>query len=559
MSASSLADKATDLLNQAKLSSSAQDKLFNLEQIKEIILHRDQSLFPSFLEDITDFMIDKAVSVRKFLVAFGGEVISKFPQHIPAILKLFSFLVADESDSVVRAVLAELARHYGRVAMHVVSLDTRSNQSFFVKTSKSQSPKELWDMLKRMERSAVETLSTRRSGALKEQCLKLSASVLLFSLPLDAFSADRSPHAANKRHQSDYQSAYNVASVSLHHAFLSKDIIEGEARTFLTKLTIWATRGGPQGFPFSEEQMGELAVTLAEVALQRPRVARSILPAVTFLVFAMAGREGDGERESPLKLPEEHTSTFVDLATALALSLQTSGAAGELKAESDEGVRKLTDALAALAALAAAAKAKAKTPAAGARGAQGLLSNLLQMDESEEDEDEPLEQAEGGMGADDVDDDDNDLRIKNRAIQAINLLETSAAGASLPGEAGSSIGLGSLEAQGQVGQGVAEVNRRDTVLSEDAPAFPDAAPPSLWALATGAAKEVVFRPSDTQTQMTPDGYFGVSFSHLRSLLCSGLQASANMNEKVGAIGILSGLCQLYLTDLILFCILFCFC
>lgn len=498
---SSLADKAADSLNQAKLSSSAKDKLFSLEQIKEIILHRDQSLFPTFIEDITDFVIDKSVAVRKFLAAFGGEVISKFPQHVPAILKLFGFLISDENDSVVRLVVLEMTRHYGRIAMHIIGLDSRAYQSFFVKSSKNQTPKELWEMLKGIENTALKILSTTRSKSLRAQCIRFMSSMLLFSLPLEAFSAERS----SKRFKSENQSAYNVVAVSLHHAFLNKEQIEEEARAVLNKLIIWATRWGPHGAHFDDEQMGELAEVLAEVATQRPREMSSILPAIIFLVLAIAG-----EGEKPLKPPEELKAGFIDLATHLAES-----------ADVKEGGDKLRDALAAL---------SAKTAIVSSSAA--LLTNLLQMNEDEEDEDEDM--GELADGVDDFDDDENDLLIRNRAIAAINSIQATSG----EGSAGSKGSNGWVSGGGSAGKDDSAGGQRvirDTVLAEDAPPFPSGSVTLLWSLTGGegiTAQDITFKAGSVQTELGVDGFFGVSLSHLQNLLVDGLPASANMHEEV---------------------------
>lgn len=501
-----MADVATDLLNKAKLSTSAQEKLFSLEQIKEVIFHRDPTLFPAFLEEITDFVVDKTVTVRKFLASFGGETLSKFPLHTPAILKMFDFLIRDESDSVVRAVVSEMARHFGRCAMYVVGQDTRSAKSFFAKSSGQLSPKDQWELLTRFTKTVVELLSSSRSAALRVQCIHYMSSYLLFSLPLDTFSQGAQKRAKTEHSAGRFQSPFNAASISLHHAFLSKDQIEAEAKTVLTRLALWATRGGPQGAPFTDEQMGELGVALAGVALERPRECRAILPAVTVLVLAL-------NAEKPLELPAELRTSFVELAGELS--------EGIVSANHDDVEKKLKDALKSL------QDAHSNKPIATTGAA--LLSNLLNMNEEfSSEEDEPMDGAAAETG-DDVDDDDNDVRIRNRAIAAINSFETTTNG--LPLKDREFVGsVAVVETQAP------EVrNTKDTVLADDAPAFPD--PPHvgpLWVVVPigGPGGDVGFKAAPSATQVTPDGYFNLSMSHLHSMLQNGLQGSIKSSEKV---------------------------
>lgn len=520
MSGASLTGVATDLLNQAKLSSSAQDKLFQLEQIKEIIFHRDVSLFPVFLGDITDFVIDKTVTVRKFLAAFGGETLAKFPLHTPAILKMFNFLVRDENDSVVRAVSIEMNRHYGRIAMFIVGLDTRSSQSFFTKNDNQHSPKGLWDMLKSVEGAIIETLASNRAENVRIQAIRFLTSYLLFSLPLNSFSHDRERALKRSRTESvsgRLQSAFNSVSISLHHAFLNKDQIEGEAKSLLTKLTLWAIRGGPQGAPFTGQQLGELGIVLAGVAKERPKEYHSILPAVTFLVSSL----NEGGDSSLLQLSSDVRHSLLDAAEDLADS------AGLSADQNDE--KKLRDALKAI-------QVPSKQQSSGSGAGVALLNNLLQMNENfSSEEDEPLEENIGAaMVVDDVDDDDNDLRIKNRAIAALNAIKPSNGAAVGNMQIEGPQASDAARARGMADAQAVERNTRDTVLAEDAPVFPD--PPTIgpqWVVATGAVSgDVAFKSTADSNAMSPDGFFNVSLRHLQNLLVNGLQASTKMTEKV---------------------------
>ena len=72
-----LGDLAVDIINAAKATKDARQKVFQLEQLREIVLHRDKSLLPDVIGDAFDFMVDKSVHVRKFLILFGRDLLEE--------------------------------------------------------------------------------------------------------------------------------------------------------------------------------------------------------------------------------------------------------------------------------------------------------------------------------------------------------------------------------------------------------------------------------------------------------------------------------------------------
>ncbi len=67
-----LRDLAVDVLNTAKSGKDAKMKVFQLEQFREIIIHRDKSIIEEFIGDVFDFTTEKSSIFRKFLLRFSS-------------------------------------------------------------------------------------------------------------------------------------------------------------------------------------------------------------------------------------------------------------------------------------------------------------------------------------------------------------------------------------------------------------------------------------------------------------------------------------------------------
>ena len=319
MAAINLHNTVADLINHAKLVSDAQEKVYCLEQVKEIFLHRaDAALIQEFLPTITDFTVERSSQVRKFLVSFGGEIIAKFPLHIPTILTVLSNLVGDSSDAVVRAVATEMTRHYGKIAQFLVSMPTVPKTAFYTKNKDFQDPKDLWLELKNIENLLIAILSSDRVDNVRVQCLRFTASSLLFGIP-------------------SYSAHHNVSAIPLHHGFLSRVEVEEVARALMSKLLIWAKRGGPQGFPFTPEQMTELGIALARVLRDRAAEVKSMLPAITSII------SGFNDKSVSL-VPKELFTSFIDIVTELSTSKDIESSLG-LTDGGDSVLKKFSEAI----------------------------------------------------------------------------------------------------------------------------------------------------------------------------------------------------------------------
>lgn len=124
----SLLDVAVDLINDAK-GAESKTKLYLLEQAKEIVLHREKSIMRDLAPTLFDFMIDKNVAVRKFLIKFSSDSMT-IPEHMPLIfpsfLNLVNFLMHDANDSMLILIVREFQKFYEKIIMSIVSMPQQS-------------------------------------------------------------------------------------------------------------------------------------------------------------------------------------------------------------------------------------------------------------------------------------------------------------------------------------------------------------------------------------------------------------------------------------------------
>jgi Symplekin/PTA1 N-terminal len=259
----SLHDLAIDLINDAKALKNIPAKLYNLEQVKEITFHRDTSILSELAPDvINSFMVERSGAIRKFLISFAADwLMVDFSAAVPLSLSMFGFLLASESgDGPLRQISTELTKMYDRIVMHITGLPVKARAS----GPNVADPKSYWGSLRTIVSRLIDMISSDRSEHLRAQSLKLAENMILFGLPAEKLSSD--PRLAKSRPQSgDSSKGLSAGDIPLHHPFINRNDLEQEAESIFSKMLLWASKGGPQGHPFSPAQMALLGEEEREV------------------------------------------------------------------------------------------------------------------------------------------------------------------------------------------------------------------------------------------------------------------------------------------------------
>jgi hypothetical protein len=275
----SLLDLSFDLINKAKLAQNSQQKLFNLEQVKEIIFYRDKTLIADVIPELFELMLERSVAIRKFLVKVAGDALRHSISLTPHVLPLFSFLIVDGNDKVLQSIAFELANSYDKISIFVATMPPKSI-NLTGRQDTAHDPRDLWHQLRSMTNVLVETIASNRSDSLRIQSIKLCENAVLFGLPPSNAPTIKDPRMAK------FASGRTLLDIPSTHQFIDRNDVEKEADGILSRLVLWARRGGPQGFPFSQTSLSQLGQTIGVIAAERLSVFRKAIPALLFLIQA---------------------------------------------------------------------------------------------------------------------------------------------------------------------------------------------------------------------------------------------------------------------------------
>lgn len=185
-----LRDLCIDVINSAKSTKDARQKVFQLGQLREIVLHRDKTLLPEFIEEIFRFVVDKSVQLRKFLVTLAGDLLEQdFSLSLPHVLNMGVFFLTESNDNVIAAMGEVVAKYYARIVMAIVKLPP---------APASPDPKVLWEHFRLILMKMHEFVSSGRSDTLRKICLRIMEEQVLFATPMAGATASMDPRLSRK-------------------------------------------------------------------------------------------------------------------------------------------------------------------------------------------------------------------------------------------------------------------------------------------------------------------------------------------------------------------------
>lgn len=109
-------DAIVELLNEATMSMDGSAKIENLRKVQELLMHKDETLLDSFLDEVMGFQKDRSQEVRKFVVGFMEEACKKDPEILPEVVMNLQMMMADEAVTIQKRVIQAMIHIY-RVAL----------------------------------------------------------------------------------------------------------------------------------------------------------------------------------------------------------------------------------------------------------------------------------------------------------------------------------------------------------------------------------------------------------------------------------------------------------
>lgn len=276
---SSLRDLAVDLINDAKSTRDGQEKLYILEQIKEIIFHRDATLLAEIMPEVVNFMIEKSIPVRRFLIKFAGEALKmNIAAAIVPFVSLISYMTSSEApDNLLQQCAHEIQSHFDNIIIYIADMSIKS------KSSTQSDPTVLWSQFRKSISYLMSLVSSDRSDNLRIACLKLSQCVILFGLPPPPPINDPRLLRAMKGEMSATKSR-NAEDVPLHHPFINRNELVQESEDLYSKMLLWSSKNGPQDYPFGTVLVSLLGELIASVAVSRPKKGVDAANAIIMMI-----------------------------------------------------------------------------------------------------------------------------------------------------------------------------------------------------------------------------------------------------------------------------------
>ncbi|GIY72451.1 symplekin [Caerostris darwini] len=106
------ADRVVRILKEASLSKKNKDILKNLQNVQNLIIHRQPKLLDNFLDEVISFQHDKNFEVRTFVVNFIEEACMHDMQILPKVISNLKILLDDKSTKVQKKVIQTTIKLY---------------------------------------------------------------------------------------------------------------------------------------------------------------------------------------------------------------------------------------------------------------------------------------------------------------------------------------------------------------------------------------------------------------------------------------------------------------
>ncbi|OWF40642.1 symplekin-like [Mizuhopecten yessoensis] len=163
-------DRVVDLINKASLMQKDAQKINNLKQVQELIIHKEPNLLDNFLDEMLAFQSDRTVDVRKFVISFMEEACKKDMELLPKILPCLQLLLEDENVNIQKKVILIMSQVYKCVLQWMCSAKGVNDEKMYV-----------WEMVKSMKIKLLEMADSENDGVRTHVVKFLEGMVMILS------------------------------------------------------------------------------------------------------------------------------------------------------------------------------------------------------------------------------------------------------------------------------------------------------------------------------------------------------------------------------------------
>ncbi|XP_071524729.1 symplekin isoform X1 [Panulirus ornatus] len=246
-------DRVVELLNTAAFLPSEKEKIANLAQVQELIIHHDPQLLDSFFEEVAAFQNDRNSDVRKFVVGFIEEACKKDVAMLPRLVPNIHLLLADNAVAVVKRVIQAVAQLHRATLAWLSSARTTSPEM-----------EQVWQIINAMKNTIISMIDHDNDGV-RTQAIKFLEALVLLQTYTESDSVTR-------------DGEFNLDQVPLTLKVARPRKLEEEARMVLNKLL--AFQGS---IHISSVNLMTCMSSLTIIARARPQFLGKIINALEIL------------------------------------------------------------------------------------------------------------------------------------------------------------------------------------------------------------------------------------------------------------------------------------
>ena len=150
-----------DLINGAITATSDKDKVLNLQQVQELVIHQSDDILDNFLDEVIAFQSSRCPDVRRFVVGFLVLACKKDNECFPKLIVNLKLLVMDENANVTKRAIQAATLLYRLFLKWIVKLTKV--------TEEANSTWEVWSQIKDL---ICATIESSENEGVKTQAIK---------------------------------------------------------------------------------------------------------------------------------------------------------------------------------------------------------------------------------------------------------------------------------------------------------------------------------------------------------------------------------------------------
>ncbi|CAH1792448.1 unnamed protein product [Owenia fusiformis] len=160
-------DRVVELLNNASLMTNDKQKVNELKQVQELIIHKDPALLDNFLDEMLGFQNDRSVEVKRAVIGFMEEACKHDPEILAKVVANLPVLLQDENVNIQKRVILAVGSLYKEALRWIVN------------TKKVTDTMEAtWKYMEKLTKNLLEMLDSENDG-IRTHCVKFLESYLL--------------------------------------------------------------------------------------------------------------------------------------------------------------------------------------------------------------------------------------------------------------------------------------------------------------------------------------------------------------------------------------------